>query len=122
MPVHQCNIPRQEDLDRWPHLRHIKILEINSGVDLLIGTNVPKALEPWDVVRSQDGGPYAVKTMLGWTVNGSLRDDRKTDIFDVSVNRISVARLDELWERQMKADFPECIQDEPLCLEKISSL
>uniref|UniRef100_A0AAZ1XPU5 CCHC-type domain-containing protein n=1 Tax=Oreochromis aureus TaxID=47969 RepID=A0AAZ1XPU5_OREAU len=118
MPVHQCNIPRQEDLNRWPHLRYINILEINSGVDLLIGTNVPKALEPWEVIRSQYGGPYAVKTMLGWTVNGPLREDRKTDIFDVTVNRISVARLDELWERQMKADFPECIQDEQFALSR----
>ena len=46
MPVHQGNIPRQEDLRRWPHLEHLKITGIDSGVDLLVGTNVPKALEP----------------------------------------------------------------------------
>lgn len=83
MPVHQGNIPRQEDLLKWLHLEHVKITEIDSGVDL-IGTNVPKALEPWEVVRSVDGGPYAVRTMLGWTVNGPLRGDCTTDTASVS--------------------------------------
>ncbi|XP_014849351.1 PREDICTED: uncharacterized protein LOC106921875 isoform X1 [Poecilia mexicana] len=50
MPVHYSNIPLQEDLARWSHLKNLKIVEINSGVDLLIGTNVPKALEPWNVI------------------------------------------------------------------------
>lgn len=75
MPVNQGNIPRHEDLLKWPHLKDVKIDEIDSEVDLLIGTNVPRALEPWEVIRSADGGPYAVKTMLGWTVNGPLRGD-----------------------------------------------
>ncbi|XP_034530056.1 uncharacterized protein LOC117805434 [Notolabrus celidotus] len=121
MPVHQGNIPRQEDLVRWPHLEHLKIAEIDSGVDLLIGTNVPRALEPWEVVRSVNGGPYAVKTMLGWTVNGPLREECITDNcveYDVTVNRISVAKLDELWEQQTKTDFPECAQDEQLGLSR----
>lgn len=78
MLVHQVNIPRQEDLLRLPHLEHLEITEIDSGVDLLIGTNVPRALEPWEVVHGVNSGPYAVKTMLGWTVNGPLRRDRNT--------------------------------------------
>lgn len=122
MPVHQGNIPRQEDLQRWPHLERVKITEIDSGVDLLIGTNVPKALEPWEVVRSVGGGPYAVKTLLGWTVNGPLRGDCNSDTAcvqrHVTVNRISVVRLEELWEQQIKADFPECAQDEQLGMSK----
>ncbi len=122
MPVHQGNIPRQEDLQRWPHLEHVKITEIDSGVDLLIVPNVPIALEPWEVVRSMNGGPYAVKTALGWTVNGPLRGDFSSDTACVqrhaTVNRISVSRLEELWEQQTKADFPECVQDEQLGLSK----
>ena len=116
MPVHRGNIPQQKDLQRWPHLKHVKITKIDSGIDLLIGTNVPKALEPWQVVRSADGGPYAVKTMLGWTVNGPLRGDVRSDTAheypDVTVNRISVASLDELWKQQLKVDFPELGQDD----------
>lgn len=117
MPVHRGNIPRSKDLQRWPHLRHIEIPEIDADVDLLIGTNVPRALEPWQVVRAVNGGPYAIKTILGWTVNGPLRgdcqiSDQKCLQPDITVNRISVARLDELWEKQLKMDFPETLQDE----------
>ena len=121
MPVHQGNIPGQEDLRRWPHLEHLKITGIDSGVDLLIGTNVPKALEPWEVVRSEDGGPFAVRTMLGWTVNGPLGGDCTTArvSHDVSVNRISVERPGRLWEQQQqKVDVPECVQPEQGTLDK----
>lgn len=44
MPVSQYNIPRQEDLTQGPYLKDIKILEINSGIDLLIGTNASTVL------------------------------------------------------------------------------
>lgn len=116
MPVHRGNIPCSKDLQRWLHLRHIQIPQIDADVDLLIGTNVPQALEPWEVVRAVNGGPYAIKTILGWTVNGPLREDCRINDQclqpDITVNRISVARLDELWEKQLKVDFPETLQDE----------
>ncbi|XP_039548042.1 uncharacterized protein LOC120493481 [Pimephales promelas] len=122
MPVHRGNIPRQKDLQRWPHLRHVQIREIDSDIDLLIGSNVPRALEPWQVARSTEGGPYAVKTMLGWTVNGPLRRDECREIAsgqpDVTVNRISIANLKDLWNEQLKADFPECSQDEQMGLSR----
>ncbi|KAG1936405.1 hypothetical protein F2P79_018737 [Pimephales promelas] len=122
MPVHRGNIPRQKDLQRWPHLKHVQIREIDSDIDLLIGSNVPRALEPWQVARSTEGGPYAVKTMLGWTVNGPLRRDECREITsgqpDVTVNRISIANLKDLWNEQLKADFPECSQDEQMGLSR----
>lgn len=73
MPVNQANIPLQKDLEKWPHLTHVKLTDINSGVDLLIGANVPRVLERWEVVRCVNGGPYAIKTLLGWKVNGPIR-------------------------------------------------
>lgn len=78
-------------------------------MEILIGTNVPRALEPLEVIRSMDGGPYAVKTVLGWTVNGPLggcNDDPGCQLA-VSVNRISAITLDELWNKPFKMDFPE---------------
>lgn len=123
LPVHRGNIPRSKDLQRWPHLRHIQIPEVDAEVDLLIGTNVPQALEPWEVVRSVNGGPYAIKTILGWTVNGPLRGDNQIrdqcSQPDITVNRISVVRLDELWEKQLKVDFPENMHDEQPGLSRV---
>ena len=115
MPVHRGNIPKQEDLDKWTHLKDVKLTEIDSEVDLLIGTNVPRALEPWEVIRGADRAPYGVKTVLGWTVNGPLRGDCTDDSTSeraATVSRISIVTLDDLWEQQVKLDFPECAQDE----------
>ncbi|KAK7899043.1 hypothetical protein WMY93_019896 [Mugilogobius chulae] len=114
------------DMELAASMAKINIPEIEAEVDLLIGTNVPQALEPWEVVRAVDGGPYAIKTILGWTVNGPLRGEcqaSESDLKpDITVNRISVARLDELWEKQLKVDFPETQKDEQLGLSKEDEL
>lgn len=53
-------------------------------------------------------------------MNGPLRGDCNYATAcmqqHIAVNRISVARLDKLWEQQAKADFPECAQEEQLGL------
>ena len=72
LPVASESVPRQEDVDRWPHLKGVTVAEINADVGLLIGHDVPKALEPKEVRESQNGGPYAAKTLLGWAINGPL--------------------------------------------------
>ncbi len=65
---------------------------IDADVELLIGMNVPRALEPLEVIRSVDKGPYAIKTMLGWTVNGPLGEGccDGPDVYQsaVTINRI----------------------------------
>ncbi len=40
---------------------------------MLIGSYVPKLLEPWEIVNSCGEGPYATKTMLGWVINGPVQ-------------------------------------------------
>lgn len=92
-------------------MKNIKIHEINSGIDLLIWTNASKVLEPWELVNSQGDGPYAVRTLLGWIIYGSLRGDN--DIRDengrsaAAVNRISIVNLEELLVKQYNQDFSE---------------
>ena len=112
MPASSGNIPRQADLQRWPHLKLFNLPEINAGIGLLIGTNVPKALEPLEDIRSVDDGAYAIRTILGWTVSGLLKgvsgNAMDLDKPEVSVNRISVVNLDEPWQQQLSTDFPEC--------------
>lgn len=89
MPVHRGNIPTKRDIKKWPHLKHIHLPQINAGIELLIGTNVPKALEPLEVVCSVDDGPYAIRTMLGWTVNGPLTGD-SGEMVNCEQSRITV--------------------------------
>lgn len=59
-----------------------------------------------------DDGPYAIKTILGWTSNGPLGGDSGDGMDAVTVKRISVLNLEELWQQQFKTDFPECGYDE----------
>ena len=71
MPVGRDEIPKQEDVERWLHLQgHVYLTDLNSGVDLLIGADVPEALQPREIIPAADGGPYATRVDLGWVING----------------------------------------------------
>ena len=67
-------IAKQEDVESWPHLQDIKLPKElkDARVSILIGVNISEALEPEEVRRGENGGPYAVKTKFGWTMNGPL--------------------------------------------------
>lgn len=103
LPVSTKDIPQQIDVDRWQHLEGIQLPSIYSDVDLLIGNDVVKALEPKQVIESQDGGPYAVRTVLGWTINGPLgRRETQTH----TANRIhSDVQLNEQFEQYCNIEF-----------------
>lgn len=53
LPVASESVPRQEDVDRCPHLKGVTVAEINADVGLLIGHDVPKALEPKEFRESE---------------------------------------------------------------------
>ena len=58
------------------------------SIALIIGVNCSKALEPLEVIPSEQGGPYAFKTLLGCCIVGKIAETT----FDITVacNRISV--------------------------------
>ena len=70
LPVDIDSIPRTEEPSKWPYLSEVQIPKPNAEVELLIGNNVPKAIEPWRVINSHGDGLYAVETLLGWVING----------------------------------------------------
>ena len=75
LPVSLQNMATAEDMQQWHHLRDIEIpvVDVNS-VSMLIGQDTPEALVPLEI-RSGipgSGAPYAIKTVLGWAVNGPL--------------------------------------------------
>ena len=72
LPVTKTNIPQQQDISKYPHLKGIQLPKIKAPKGLLIGNDVPKALEPKQVIASSEKGPYAVKIIFGWTLNGPL--------------------------------------------------
>ena len=46
LPVSVDDIPRQTDVDRWAYLKGIHVPHIDAEIDLLIGNDEPKVLEP----------------------------------------------------------------------------
>ena len=46
IPVSKNNIPTQQDVERWEHLKDIRIPKLEADVEILIGTNAPKLMEP----------------------------------------------------------------------------
>ncbi|KAK2920524.1 hypothetical protein Q8A73_000009 [Channa argus] len=126
IPVSRNNIPRQEDMDKWPHLKGVQVPLIDAAIGLLIGTDAAKMMEPKEVIPSVDDGPFAVRTILGWTVNGPLKVDgcntSRNEIMQAVSNRVSVARLEDLWKQQFKYDFPEDGQEERYEMSKADRL
>lgn len=115
IPVSKENIPVQEDLKRWPHLHGIELPHIKADIGLLIGCDVHKAMEPWEIIHSEDNGPYAVRTILGWVINGPLSGDGCTTSERekvVSVSRISIAKVENLLVQQLNYDFPQKASEE----------
>ncbi|KAL4009499.1 hypothetical protein ACER0C_003351 [Sarotherodon galilaeus] len=116
IPASADNAPSQDYVNRWTYLQQVSIPRIEAKIGLLIGANAPKAVEPWQVIASKNGGPYAVKTRLGWTISeplqGSSSQRAACGLIQVAANRISVSKLDELWDQQFKSDFPECERNE----------
>ncbi len=90
LPVKEGNIPRQEDMEKWPYLHEVHLPHIEAAVGLLIGVNAHKAMEPWKVINSISNGPYAVKTVLGWIsqwTKGKEHQDKKiwyTELYNES--------------------------------------
>ncbi|KAK3754770.1 hypothetical protein QZH41_007277 [Actinostola sp. cb2023] len=73
LPVTTESMARQLDVTAWPHLRDINLPRwIESEVDLLIGSDVPLALQAKEVRGGGKGEPYATRTVLGWVINGPL--------------------------------------------------
>ena len=58
LPVTTDNRANHQDLRKWPHLQGIDIIDIDADVGLLIGSDIPRALEPREVTP---GEPYATK-------------------------------------------------------------
>ena len=103
LPVTVDDIPVQSDVERWFYLKDINLPCIDVDIEFLIGSDVPKLLEPHEVQRSEDGGPYAVRTLLGWTINGPLGRPSKSGS---TTNRIqSHAVLDQQFARFCEMEF-----------------
>ena len=112
IPISKTEVPSSAELNKYSYLRGIQLPELDAEVGLLIGNNIPEAAEPLEVINSQDGGPFAFRTVLGWAVCGAKRANRPQRI---SSHRISVKTdLNEQMISMFNRDFSErLIEDTP---------
>ena len=105
------NAVKTADLTQWPHLSDITFPDVDlSQVSLLIGQDVPEALIPLEVSRGNTGDPYAVRTLLGWCLNGPIGEQVSAD---ACVNFLcSEQSLEEQVERFWKLEASEQQSDE----------
>jgi hypothetical protein len=77
-PSLKGSVADPSDVRKWDHLRDINIPQMRhlqeTNVAILIGQDVPEALLPLEVIEGDEGEPYAVRTLLGWTLNGPLSE------------------------------------------------
>ncbi len=88
MPADRDHVPTPTMTRRWPHLQRLEN-EIpplqNCDIALLLGFNVPKVLEPIDVIPSSSSdGPFGQRTILGWGIVGIIGDSEEEDAFGKS--------------------------------------
>ena len=68
IPVERCNVHATR---KYTHLKDLNFMQA-SQVDILIGQVNSEALMPIEVRRGAEGSPFAVRTMLGWSLNGCV--------------------------------------------------
>ncbi|XP_030841821.1 uncharacterized protein LOC115924137 [Strongylocentrotus purpuratus] len=110
IPVSKEEIPTTAHLKEYPYLRHLNLPDISCDVGLLIENNVPRAAEPLEVVNSENGGPYAYRTLLGWAVSGVIKPGITRKI---SSHRVSVKKdIDQQLITMFNHDFSERVADD----------
>ena len=118
LPVSREDIPRKSDVERWSHLEGIDIDEVDCEVGIIIGNDVPKALQHKEVVESNSDGPYAMRTVWGWTVNGPLG---RSDYQAATANFIQSNELEKIFRRFCKLEFNDVKDDVAMsCLDQRS--
>ena len=90
IPISNGCVPRQVDVNKWPHLRDISIPEIEDrNIMLLIGLKEkPRLFLPLECKEGGDGEPIAIRYSLGWTVMGLVGGERENDGFSVNFTRV----------------------------------
>ena len=103
LPVNRNDIPTQDDIAKWNHLKDANIqipkLPRNchqiADVTVMIGMNVPAASAPLEVVLGDTGEPYAQRSQLGWIVYG-LPGKPNQDRDEININFCKVHNTEEL--------------------------
>ena len=101
-------ITQQEDVDRWPYLSKVKLpAELCDGQ-----VSEPEALQPDEIIKTQQGGPYAVRTKFEWTLNGPMGGLGANGKHCYPLNSSQDDLLNEQLRKYFNQEFNESLADE----------
>ena len=118
--VKQLNISKdavatQEDYKSWPCLNDLVLptKPEDCTVNLLIGVNIPEALQPEEIRRGENGGPIAVRTKFGWTLNRPLGQTEATVVqCCITSTNQTTDLLSEQLQKYFNHEFDDCISND----------
>lgn len=90
----------EEELLKWPYLDGVCGPHIQADVELLIGTNASKLLEPWEKINSHRNGPYAIRTeWLEQNYSFNLKSQVSgLTVLQYSTSEMKTKNFKPLWE------------------------
>ena len=106
-------VPSVDTKRSYKHLTGIQLprLQTNSA-DILIGQDFSEALIPLEVIQGDKGEPYAVRTLLGWTVCGhyemSISRSNQVAVHNIKLDK----QVEKMWT----------LENELLCDDKAMSV
>ena len=111
LPKRMFNMPSQssptngDNQNIFDHFQDIQIPKISgSEVTILIGANAPEVFLQLEVRRSNPSQPYAIKTILGWSLLGNTTEKEKPQEGrrEYHINRIELLQHDEILDQIVK--------------------
>eukprot|EP00112_Aurelia_sp_Birch-Aquarium-sp1_P000459 Seg1043.10 transcript_id=Seg1043.10/GoldUCD/mRNA.D3Y31 product="hypothetical protein" protein_id=Seg1043.10/GoldUCD/D3Y31 len=108
-------VATQEDVKSWPYMNDMVLptkLE-DCTVNFLIGVDIPEALQPEEIIRGENRGPFAVRIKFGWTLNGPLgqAEVAAAHCCTTSTNQ-TTDLLGEQLRKYFNHEFDDCISDD----------
>ncbi|XP_045209072.2 uncharacterized protein LOC123560989 [Mercenaria mercenaria] len=110
LPISLQSLPDQSVAGKWKHLSGIYLPKIDVGkVELLVGSDTPDAFWVEEQRRGKRGEPYAIRTMLGWSIIGPIGNRPSLDHGSINFQLASSTQLqiDKLWTTDFR-DVESC--------------
>ena len=97
-PALTNSIPRSSDIDAYDHLRGLPLPDVGQDrVKIIIGQDNSAALMPLELRTGERGEPFAVRTPIGWAINGpmSATGADKTGFSNMTATEASLYDMDD---------------------------
>ena len=114
-------IPTQSracDLSEYSHLEGLRCPG-NVIVDILIGQDYPFLLRPLEVRSGANGEPFAIRSILGWAMNGPVSSQPTSRrVISNFVSTVAIEeKIDRLWEVDNLDDMPSLSPEDTRVIE-----